>query len=174
MVIDWFQPWPEEALQAVSLRFLKDEELGTAEAQASVINFMPYSFVAVESLSLRYQIDERRYNYSTPKSFLELIALYRAMLTSRRAETDLRIETYVNGVEKLRATASQVSGLEEALKVKAVEVEEKKAQAEAMIPSLEAEKSTANEESREANKVAEEASKKEAEVNRMKERMAQP
>ena len=52
-----------------------------------------------------------RYNYSTPKSFLELIALYRAMLTARRAETDQRIETYVNGVEKLRATASQVSGL---------------------------------------------------------------
>ena len=75
------------------------------------------------------------------------------MLTSRRTETDLRIETYVNGVEKLRATASQVSGLEEALKVKAVEVEEKKAQAEAMIPTLEAEKSKANDESREANKV---------------------
>ena len=56
-------------LQAVSLRFLKGEELGTAEAKASVINFMPYSFVAVEKLSLRYQQDERRYNYSTPESF---------------------------------------------------------------------------------------------------------
>ena len=56
-------------LQAVSLRFLKGEELGTAEAKASVINFMPYSFVAVERLSLRYQQDERRYYYSTPNSF---------------------------------------------------------------------------------------------------------
>jgi hypothetical protein len=37
------------------------------------------------------------------------------MLTSRRAETDQRIETYVNGVEKLRATASQVGGLALAL-----------------------------------------------------------
>ena len=41
VVIDWFQPWPEEALHAVSLRFLKEEELGTAEAKASVIGFMP-------------------------------------------------------------------------------------------------------------------------------------
>ena len=49
-----------------------------------------------------------------------------------------------------------MSGLEEDLKVKAVEVEEKKAQAEAMIPRLEAEKSTADGESRAANKVADE------------------
>ena len=63
-----------------------------------------------------------------------------------------------------------MSGLEEDLKVKAVEVEEKKAQAEAMIPRLEAEKSTADGESRAANKVADEAAKKEAEVIRLKER----
>jgi len=36
-----------------------------------VINFMPYSFVAVEKLSLRYQLDERRYSCSTPTSFLQ-------------------------------------------------------------------------------------------------------
>ena len=41
VVIDWFQPWPEEALHAVSLRFLKEEELGSAEAKASVIGVMP-------------------------------------------------------------------------------------------------------------------------------------
>jgi len=168
VVIDWFQPWPEDALAAVSTRFLKGEELGSDEAKASIINFMPYSFVSVERMSARYRLEERRYNYSTPKSFLELIALYKAMLSKRRGETDGLIERYVNGVEKLKSTAEQVGGLEDQLKLKAVEVEEKKAQAEAMIPQLETEKAKATAEAETANGIASEATKKEEEVVVMK------
>ena len=51
VVIDWFQPWPEEALASVSKRFLDPIDLGTEEAKASVIGFMPYSFLAVEKES---------------------------------------------------------------------------------------------------------------------------
>merc|ERR1719453_1626840 len=44
VVIDWFQPWPEEALASVSKRFLEPVDLGTDEVKQSVIAFMPYSF----------------------------------------------------------------------------------------------------------------------------------
>ena len=77
---------------------------------------------------------------------MELIALYKAMLAARRDETTNAIDRYVSGVEKLKSTAEQVGGLEEDLKVKAVEVDEKKAQCDAMIPKLEAEKAKANKE----------------------------
>jgi len=168
VVIDWFQPWPEEALASVSKRFLDQEDLGTEEAKVSVINFMPYSFIAVEKVSGQYMELERRYNYTTPKSFLELIALYRSMLDKRKTETKMLIERYENGVTKLESTGEQVAGLEEELKVKAVEVEEKKAAADAMIPKLESEKAKATDEADRANAIASEATKKEEDVTAMK------
>ena len=112
VVIDWFQPWPEEALASVSKRFLDPIDLGTEEAKASVIGFMPYSFLAVEKESARYLAGEGRYNYTTPKSFLELIALYTSMLGKRREETNALITRYVNGVEKLKTTAESVGVLQ--------------------------------------------------------------
>jgi hypothetical protein len=50
-----------------------------------------------------------------------------------------------------------VSELEEELKVKAVEAEEKEAAADAMIPKLEAEKAKATDEVKRANVIASEA-----------------
>eukprot|EP00966_Prymnesium_polylepis_P115111 2660370-Prymnesium_polylepis.1 len=76
---------------------------------------MPYSFIAVEKVSGQYMELERRYNYTTPKSFLELIALYRSMLDKRKTETKMLIERYENGVTKLESTGEQVAGLEEEL-----------------------------------------------------------
>ena len=99
---------------------------------------------------------------------MELIALYKAMLAARRDETTKAIDRYVSGVEKLKSTAEQVGGLEEDLKVKAVEVDEKKAQCDAMIPKLEAEKAKANKEAETANEIAAQATTKEAEVIEMK------
>ena len=69
---------------------------------------------------------------------------------------------------KLESRAEQVSELEEELKVKAVEVEEKKAAADAMIPKLEAEKDKATDEAERANVIASEATKKESNVTAMK------
>ena len=38
VVIDWFQPWPEEALTSVSKRFLGEVELGEAWAKDNIMN----------------------------------------------------------------------------------------------------------------------------------------
>jgi len=43
-VIDWFQPWPEEALHNVAKQFMKDLDLGEDKIRNSVVDFMPYSF----------------------------------------------------------------------------------------------------------------------------------
>ena len=46
-VIDWFHPWPEEALLSVANRFLEDIEFETAELREAVVKFMPFSFKVV-------------------------------------------------------------------------------------------------------------------------------
>jgi len=171
VTIDWFQPWPEEALLSVSKRFLSSLDLGTEEEKANVINFMPYSFIAVNQASALFMERERRYNWTTPKSFLELIALYKSMLGKRRKETTAGIVRLSNGVTKLESTAEEVSELEEQLKVKQVEVEEKKAKCDEMIPRLEAEKTKASDEMKRASEIALQASEKEVAVGEMKEKI---
>jgi len=168
VVIDWFQPWPEDALTSVSKRFLDEVDLGDDATRAAVSNFMPYSFLQVNAQSELYEQYEKRYNYTTPKSFLELIALYKSMLAKRRAETEASIQRLSNGVTKLESTAAQVAGLEEDLKEKSVQVEEKKAQCDAMIPKLEEEKSKAGDEAAKANVIASAATEKEKSVMQLK------
>ena len=168
VVIDWFQPWPEEALVSVSNRFLSDVDLGDDDVRLAVSNFMPYSFLAVNEKSEEYARVERRYNYTTPKSFLELIALFKSMLADRRKQTETAITRLSNGVLKLESTAKSVGQLEEDLKVKSVEVEEKKAACDAMIPKLEEEKAKATEEAAKANVIAADATEKEVSVTKLK------
>ena len=129
---------------------------------------MPFSFLAVNKVSESYLATERRYNYTTPKSFLELIALYKSMLFARREKIDANIKKLSDGVVKLESTAAGVSELEEFIKVKAVEVDAKKTEVEAMIPKLEEEKGKAGEEAAKANVIAAAATKKETEVLAMK------
>jgi dynein heavy chain len=168
VVIDWFQPWPEEALVSVSNRFLVDVDLGDQDARTAVTNFMPYSFLAVNEKSDDYARTERRFNYTTPKSFLELIALYKSMLANRRKQTDTAITRLSNGVLKLESTAKSVGQLEDDLKIKSVEVEEKKAACDAMIPKLEEEKAKATDEAAKANVIAADATLKEVGVKELK------
>ena len=46
-MIDWFQPWHEEALLSVAMRFLADVDLGTDDERTIITEFMPYSFVGL-------------------------------------------------------------------------------------------------------------------------------
>ncbi|KAJ1493998.1 dynein heavy chain, P-loop D4 domain-containing protein, partial [Baffinella frigidus] len=83
-VIDWFQPWPESALFDVAKRFLDEVDLGKQECKDAITKFMPYSFGQVNIASEEYIATQKRYNYTTPKSFLELIYLYKNMLAKNR------------------------------------------------------------------------------------------
>lgn len=74
-VIDWFQSWPDEALLSVSDKFLSEIEMDE-QVHQKVVNFMPYSFKKVNDLATECIQKERRYIYTTPKTFLELIKLF--------------------------------------------------------------------------------------------------
>lgn len=69
--------------------------------------------------------------YTTPKSFLELIKLFKVMLSKKKDELEENKSKYEAGVIKLQETGEIVAKLEEELKVFSVEVEEKKKLADA-------------------------------------------
>ncbi|OMJ82808.1 hypothetical protein SteCoe_16405 [Stentor coeruleus] len=167
-VIDWFHDWPREALLSVASRFLSGTELGDEAVTQGVIEYMPFSFNAVNQASVKYKEIEKRFCYTTPKSFLELIKLFNLMISKRREFIISSKERLENGLIKLIETAEVVAKLEEDLKVKTVEVEEKKASAEIFAAQVLKEKTIVTEESAKANIEAEECEKIQKEVEEKK------
>jgi len=153
-VIDWFQPWPKEALRSVAAKFLETlEPLGAADSnlRKGVIDFMPFSFEAVSSISQQFMQVERRYAYTTPKSFLELVKLYINKLNSKLGALDEKKSRLTNGLEKLRSTQESVSALEVELKEKAIVVEEKAKAADVFAEEVGREKAKVNAQAEKAN-----------------------
>ena len=69
---------------------------------------MAYVHKSVNEMSIQYLTNERRYNYTTPKSFLEQITLYQNLLAKKNQELQAKIVRLENGLEKLKNTAAQV------------------------------------------------------------------
>jgi dynein heavy chain len=129
-VIDWFQPWPYEALLSVGQTFMKDVTFPDPETRDAVERFMPYCFEAVNKETKIFKQIEQRYVYTTPKSYLENLKLFISMLDEKRTESSASIERLSNGLQKLLETAESVAILEANLKVELVAAEEKKVTAE--------------------------------------------
>lgn len=107
--IDWFYEWPKEALESVSYRFLSDLTELSAKLKKPVSLFMAHVHNSVNEMSLKYLTNDRRYNYTTPKSFLEQITLYVKLLVSKTNDINYGIYRFQNGIEQLISCAAQVS-----------------------------------------------------------------
>ncbi|KAL4648151.1 dynein heavy chain 9, axonemal-like [Arapaima gigas] len=131
--IDWFHEWPQEALESVSFRFLQDTEQIQPELKDSVSKFMAYVHTSVNRSSRAYLASDRRYNYTTPKSFLELIKLYQNLLSRKSKDLAHKTERLENGLQKLNSTSSQVDDLKAKLAAQEVELKQKNEDADKLI-----------------------------------------
>ncbi|NXO51687.1 DYH9 protein, partial [Aramus guarauna] len=131
--IDWFQEWPREALESVSLRFLRETESVEDSVKDSISKFMAYVHTSVNEISRLYLINERRYNYTTPKSFLEQIKLYQNLLLKKGKDLKAKMERLENGLEKLNSTSAQVDELKAKLAAQEVELKQKNEDADKLI-----------------------------------------
>ena len=131
--IDWFHEWPEEALMSVSLRFINEESSIPEQIKPSICQYMSFVHQSVNDMSKHYAQNVKRYNYTTPKSFLELINLYRKILSNKNQELHGKINRLGNGLEKLRVTGAQVEELKAQLALQEVELSKKNAEADHLI-----------------------------------------
>lgn len=108
--IDWFLEWPKEALVSVAQRFLEDVETGgRPEVRDNIAYHIAEVHTSVGQASLDFLKRERRFNYTTPKSFLELISFYKQLLKSRRDEMFANIKRLDTGLE----VCSDIHSIEE-------------------------------------------------------------
>ncbi|XP_075225795.1 dynein beta chain, ciliary-like [Lycorma delicatula] len=133
--INWFMEWPKEALQSVSGRFIAeiDTQVLPASLKKGVSLFMAYVHTSVNEMSGLYLLNERRYNYTTPKSFLEQIHLYSKLLKTTAAEVIAKTKRLQVGLKRLVGTSEQVDGLKKQLAAQEKIIAEKTSAATMLI-----------------------------------------
>ena len=76
--IDWFLPWPQDALVAVSTKFIGDFQMACSDENKNALQLhMGHVHVAVTKACREYFDKFRRNVYVTPKSYLSFIAGYK-------------------------------------------------------------------------------------------------
>uniref|UniRef100_A0A8D2LWB2 AAA+ ATPase domain-containing protein n=1 Tax=Varanus komodoensis TaxID=61221 RepID=A0A8D2LWB2_VARKO len=169
--IDWVCPWPLVALQTVSagIRNLK-EGFEPSHLKPSISHFIAFAHISVNELSVKFQQNEKYYNYTTPKSFLEFIKLYQNLLGKKRKELVQNMERLGNGLQKLQTTASQVEDLKSKLAIQEIELHQRNKDTGALIEKiglqtekLSQEKAIADEEERKVAAIQAEVTKQQQE-----------
>lgn len=69
---------------------------------------MSYVHTSVNEISKSFLANEKRYNYTTPKTFLEQIDLYAKLLRVKISNGRAHISRLRNGLEKLLSCSEQV------------------------------------------------------------------
>ena len=59
--LDWFQPWPRDALFSVGRKFLSEMDLGSDGIRAAIEKFLPLSFKVVNTAAESFKTVERRW-----------------------------------------------------------------------------------------------------------------
>jgi len=149
-VIDWFHPWPQEALLSVAAKFLEETEMPSEEIREAIVKFMPFSFTVVNKFSDEMRDVERRFVYTTPKSFLELVKLFKSMLAKKYTFLDDEKSKFETGVGKLKDTEEAVAVIEAELVIKSVDVEQLKKEANEQATVVGAEKEIVDKKANEA------------------------
>lgn len=171
--IDWFHDWPRNALVDVASRFLSEIDFPTDDIRDAVGQHMADVHLSIADANVEFLRIERRFNYTTPTSFLELISFYRMVLDKKRDKITDQIDRLEIGLGIMKATIEQVEGLQKLLDIKMIDVEQEKAKTGELIEivgreSLDAqrEQDVANIQATDTNKLAAEAEGVKATANK--------
>lgn len=109
--IDWFHPWPTDALKSVATEFLEDVNFED-DIKYGVVDVCVDMQERVKNLNTRYLEELGRHNYVTPTSYLELLKLFRNLFEAKRKDIKDNEERYVTGLEKLDSTEVAVKAMQ--------------------------------------------------------------
>uniref|UniRef100_H2YSE7 AAA+ ATPase domain-containing protein n=1 Tax=Ciona savignyi TaxID=51511 RepID=H2YSE7_CIOSA len=163
--IDWFQAWPDDALEMVANHFLDEVEMSQSMRQAAVkmckyfhqdvrLLILLSKEVVSFTVALRKHVvtanivfkhlqgyfdSLRRRTFITPTSYLELIKTFKRLLQKKRLELLTLKNRYVTGLEKLEFAESQINVMQQELTALQPRLEESSLVVEALVADISAE-----------------------------------
>jgi dynein heavy chain len=162
--IDFFHPWPQQALISVAEKFVANLENIDDTIKKNLSEHMAFEHLSSGDQGLIYLATQRRYNYVTPKSFLELIDFYKSLLTDKRNIVEGNIERLDTGLSTLNKVKADVDELMIDLHHTLEVVAEKVEKTDALLVFIGKEKEKANVQEASAAGVAADADKASAEA----------
>jgi dynein heavy chain len=120
--IDYFLPWPSQALASVARHFL--EEIPDLPMVDGIVDICVDMQERVTALAEKYLREQRRHYYVTPTSYLVLLQAFKELLARKRLAIDTVISKYSRGMDQLAMAKSEVGALQEGLKTMLPELEQ--------------------------------------------------
>ncbi|XP_050512273.1 dynein axonemal heavy chain 3 isoform X2 [Diabrotica virgifera virgifera] len=112
--IDWFQKWPDDALERVAHMFLSQTDIG-AEMIDVCVSICKHFHVTVQDYSDIFYTEQRRKTYITATAYLELIQTFISLYALKVGQITLQQRRYETGLEKLDFAAGQVGLMQDEL-----------------------------------------------------------
>ncbi|RLU25661.1 hypothetical protein DMN91_001818 [Ooceraea biroi] len=132
--IDWFQPWPKDALVLVAKHFLHDFEIAcTSDVKDELVNALGSIQDIVSGTSVEYFQRFRRATHVTPKSYLNFIGGYKNIYRSKQHELSEAAKRMDTGLAKLEEASISVEILKRDLAVMEQELAQASAKAETVL-----------------------------------------
>uniref|UniRef100_A0A0L8HIS0 Uncharacterized protein n=1 Tax=Octopus bimaculoides TaxID=37653 RepID=A0A0L8HIS0_OCTBM len=136
--IDWFQAWPQDALERVAMKYMQEVKISKAN-RVTTVQICQYFHQSACELSEQYLAQLGRHNYVTPTSYLELIHAFRSLLAQKQEEIMSAKNRYVTGLDKLKFAAEQIATMQSQLESLQPELLKSSKEAEDMIEVIEKE-----------------------------------
>ena len=137
--IDWFLPWPHDALAGVAEKFLGRFEIDADDrVKQEVVQHCAFVHQRVTLACVEYFEKYRRQVYVTPKSYLTFIEEYQKLYKTKYSlYNELRSNLKV-GLDKLLEAGEDVAKMKEELKVKEKDLEEAQRVSKALLVEIQA------------------------------------
>uniref|UniRef100_A0A673VC35 Dynein axonemal heavy chain 10 n=1 Tax=Suricata suricatta TaxID=37032 RepID=A0A673VC35_SURSU len=134
--IDWFLPWPSQALQAVAKSFLGSNPMIPVENIDGVVEHVVLVHESVGEFSKQFLQKLRRSNYVTPKNYLDFINTYSKLLDEKTQYNVAQCKRLERGLDKLKEATIQLDELNQKLAEQKVVLAEKSAACEALLQEI--------------------------------------
>ncbi|KAJ9456696.1 Dynein-1-alpha heavy chain [Diplonema papillatum] len=175
-VIDWFTKWPDQALKAVSHRYLEDYEKRKADEREKaaqrdmsdasktdlpddsfpaylkslVVDHMVFTHLKCDEQCGLYKDVMKRMHYVTPKNFLDYISNYTALLDENRTRIDELRKKLRTGLDRLKDAAETVVEMQVKMSEQQVHLDEMKQANDELVLDLSKKQADAKEKSERA------------------------
>ncbi|XP_064322361.1 dynein axonemal heavy chain 10 [Phalacrocorax carbo] len=143
--IDWFLPWPPQALYAVAQSFVGNSRRIPSESSKSVIEHMVMVHETVGDFSKRFLQKLRRSNHVTPKNYLDFMHTYSKLLEEKNEFILAQCKRLDRGLVKLKEASIQLVELNKKLAEQKIVLAEKSAACESLLQEISANTEVAEE-----------------------------
>ncbi|XP_035641685.1 dynein axonemal heavy chain 10 [Oncorhynchus keta] len=161
--IDWFLPWPPQALHAVAQSFLGESPMIPERHSAAVIAHVCMVHGSVGDYSKMFLQKLRRSNYVTPKNYLDFISTYANLLEDKDQYILAQCKRLEGGLDKLEEASVQLAELNIKLAEQKVVLAEKSSACEILLQEIATNTTVAEEK----KKLAEDKAKEIEEQNKV-------